>query len=63
MVSLLYLIKFKLNIKLGASPFLENAAGYTPLDFAMNKRDVRLVRNMEKLALFSNYLNVKVNLI
>lgn len=43
-----------------ADPFLENAKGETPMDLAVVSGDFRLVRRLERCALFSGMVNQKV---
>lgn len=46
-------------IRHGASPFVENSSGFTPLDYAIVRKDVHLVRRFEELGTFRGYLRAK----
>lgn len=48
-------------IRHGASPFVENASGFTPLDVAIARRDVVLVRQFERLGHVCGSLRMKVS--
>eukprot|EP00775_Hariotina_reticulata_P012085 gene12085-12225_t len=50
----------ELLLAYGADPFTENPSGKTPLDIALELRCVTIVRSLERFALFTGYVNMKV---
>ncbi|CAD7704820.1 unnamed protein product [Ostreobium quekettii] len=44
----------------GASPFVENASGFTALDYAIVRKELVLVRRFEELGFFRGYMRAKV---
>ncbi|KAL3161075.1 hypothetical protein ABBQ38_009458 [Trebouxia sp. C0009 RCD-2024] len=50
-----------LLLRASANPFLENAAGLTPVDVAINNKQVAIVRRLEHGAAFAGWLSQKVS--
>ncbi|GMH37827.1 hypothetical protein BSKO_05700 [Bryopsis sp. KO-2023] len=46
-------------LRYGASPFVENAGGFTALDYAVLRKNSSLVRRLESFGYFADYLSVK----
>lgn len=48
-----------LLLRFGASPFVENAGGFTALDYAILRKNSALVRRLESFGYFADYLKLK----
>eukprot|EP00210_Caulerpa_lentillifera_P005927 g5666.t1 len=47
-------------LRYGASPFVENIARFTALDYAIVRRDAGLIRRLEHYGYFSQYMRVRI---
>lgn len=50
----------ELLVRSGASPFVENASGFTAMDYAMVRKNASVLRQLELQGLFAGCLRVKV---
>lgn len=48
-------------LRFGASPFVENAGGFTALDYAIMRKNTALIRRLESLGYFADYLKIKTS--